>query len=51
MIYGGGFTAEATPESYRSAFARARSYIDHLSQPEQAQILGGTAAKLYGFGE
>ncbi|MFT5328400.1 MAG: putative TIM-barrel fold metal-dependent hydrolase [Planctomycetaceae bacterium] len=51
MIYGGGFNADATPESYQSAFARARSYIDHLSESEQAQILGGTAAKLYGFGE
>jgi predicted TIM-barrel fold metal-dependent hydrolase len=49
MTYGGGFNAEATGESYRAAFERARSFIDHLSSADQAKILGGTAAKLYGF--
>lgn len=49
MIYGGGFGADATPESYAAAFERARSYIDHLSAAEQAQILGGTAARAFGF--
>lgn len=49
MIYGGGFGADATGESYRAAFERARSYIDHLSATDQAQILGGTAARLFGF--
>jgi predicted TIM-barrel fold metal-dependent hydrolase len=50
MIYGGGFGADATPESYKAAFERARSYLGHLSDAEQAQILGGTAARLFGFG-
>jgi hypothetical protein len=49
MIYGGGFSAEATPESYRAYREMARSYIAHLSADEQAAVLGGTAAKLYQF--
>ncbi|GIW81240.1 MAG: hypothetical protein KatS3mg105_3047 [Gemmatales bacterium] len=49
MIYGGGFSAEATPESYRAARERARSYLAHLSADDQAKILGGTAARLFGF--
>jgi predicted TIM-barrel fold metal-dependent hydrolase len=49
MIYGGGFGADTTGESYGQAFERARSYLTHLSGAEQAKILGGTAAKLFGF--
>ncbi|HEX5105471.1 MAG TPA: amidohydrolase family protein [Pirellulaceae bacterium] len=49
MIYGGGFSAEATGESYRQAFDRARSYLTHLSAADQDKILGGTGAKLFGF--
>lgn len=49
MIYGGGFGDSATPESYADAFARARSYIDHLSIDDQAEVLGGTAARIFGF--
>jgi predicted TIM-barrel fold metal-dependent hydrolase len=49
MIYGGGFGSETTGESYRQAFERARSYLAHLSTADQAKILGGTAAKLFGF--
>ena len=49
MIYGGGFGADATPESYRAARERARSTISHLSAEDQAKVLGGTAAKLFGF--
>lgn len=49
MIYGGGFSADATGESYRAAFERARTYLEHHSREEQAQILGGTAARLFGF--
>ncbi|HEY2411441.1 MAG TPA: amidohydrolase family protein [Pirellulaceae bacterium] len=49
MIFGGGFGAETTGESYRQAFERARSYLAHLSAADQAKILGGTAAKLFGF--
>jgi predicted TIM-barrel fold metal-dependent hydrolase len=49
MIYGGGFGADATPESYRAAFAHAATYLDHLSAADQAKILGGTAANVSGF--
>jgi len=49
MIYGGGFGATATGESYKEAFDRARSFMDHLSTPEQDRILGGNAAELFGF--
>ncbi len=49
MIYGGGFNADATGKSYRAAFERARSFLDHLASKDQAKILGGTAARLYEF--
>jgi predicted TIM-barrel fold metal-dependent hydrolase len=50
MIYGGGFGPEATPESYRAARERSRSYIAYLPEGDQAKVLGGTAAKLFRFG-
>jgi predicted TIM-barrel fold metal-dependent hydrolase len=50
MIYGGGFSAAATGESYRQAFENTRSYVAHLSAADQAKIFGGTAAKMFGFG-
>lgn len=49
MIYGGGFKASATPESYRAAFDRAESFIAHLPVDQRTMILGGNAAKLFGF--
>jgi predicted TIM-barrel fold metal-dependent hydrolase len=49
LIYGGGFGAGATPESYRAARERTRGYIAHLSAADQASVLGGNAAKLFGF--
>ena len=49
LISGGGFGADATPESYRAARERTRSFIAHLSAADQAKILGGTAARLFGF--
>lgn len=51
MIYGGGFDGNATPESYRAERERARSYLTHLRPEDQAKILGGTAARLFRFGE
>lgn len=46
MIYGGGFNADATGNSYRAAFKRARGYIAYLSAAEQAKILGKNAVRL-----
>jgi predicted TIM-barrel fold metal-dependent hydrolase len=49
MIYGGGFGADATPESYAAAFDRTRLYVDHLSADDQAKILGANAVRLFGL--
>ena len=51
LIYGGGYGADATGDSYRQARERLRSYLGHLSEADQAKVLGGTAAKLFRFGE
>jgi predicted TIM-barrel fold metal-dependent hydrolase len=49
MICGGGFDEKATAASYRGARERARSYLGHWSPADQAKVLGGTAARLFGF--
>ena len=49
MIYGGGFNAAATPESYAAAFADAGRILGHLSTVDQDKILGGNAVRLFGF--
>jgi predicted TIM-barrel fold metal-dependent hydrolase len=49
IIYGGGFSAEATPASYREALDKARSFIDFLSEEDQTSVLGNNAARLFGF--
>ncbi|MCI0455417.1 MAG: amidohydrolase [Gemmataceae bacterium] len=49
MIWGGGYSAEATGKSYRTARERARGYIAFLSQADQEKVLGGTAARLFRF--
>jgi predicted TIM-barrel fold metal-dependent hydrolase len=49
MIYGGGFGPEATGTSYRAAFEAGRSYLTSLGASDQALVLGGNAARLFGF--
>ena len=49
MIYGGGFDEKATADSYRAAREIVRSFIGHFSADDQAKVLGGTAARLFGF--
>jgi len=49
MIYGGGFNADATGESYRDYRLRVADLLSHLSPDDRMKIFGGTAAKLYGF--
>ena len=49
LIYGGGFGLDATGASYRAYREKVRSYLTHLSAEDQTKILGGTAARLFGF--
>jgi predicted TIM-barrel fold metal-dependent hydrolase len=49
LIYGSGFGAGATGVSYRAYRERVRSYLTDLSPEHQAKVLGGTAARLFGF--
>lgn len=49
MIYGGGFGADASGDSYRAAFARASGFIDFLSPPDRDRVLGENAISLFGW--
>jgi predicted TIM-barrel fold metal-dependent hydrolase len=49
LVYGGGFEAGATGDSYRAYREKVRSYLTDLSAGDQAKVLGGTAARLFGF--
>jgi len=49
LIYGGGYGADATPDSYRKARARTVGYLAFLAAADQAKVLGGNAAKLFAF--
>jgi predicted TIM-barrel fold metal-dependent hydrolase len=49
MIYGGGFSAEATGKTYRAAIEAARSYISFLSAKDQAKVFGENAVHLFRF--
>lgn len=49
VMYGGGFDAAATGKSYRAAFENARKLISHLSDADQAKVLGLNAAKVFGL--
>ena len=49
LVYGGGFGADATTESYRAARERVASHLPGLSEGDRAKVLGGNAARLFGF--
>lgn len=49
LIYGGGWGEGSTGESYRANVERVRSFVSDLPATDQAKVLGGTAAKLFGF--
>jgi len=49
LMYGGGFDATATPESYRKERERTASFLPHFSADDLAKVLGGNAAKRMGF--
>lgn len=49
MIYGGGFNSQATPASYRAYRNQVSELLSDLSESEQQKVLGGTAARVFGF--
>ena len=49
LIYGGGFDERATGESYRAAREAVRAYLGGLNAEQQALVLGGNAARVFGF--
>jgi predicted TIM-barrel fold metal-dependent hydrolase len=51
LMYGGGYGAKATGESYRAERERTAGMLAHLSAADRAKALGGTAARLFGFGK
>jgi predicted TIM-barrel fold metal-dependent hydrolase len=50
LIYGGGWGAGVSAKAYRAERERVAGYLAHLSAAERAAVLGGNAAKLFGFG-
>ena len=50
LMYGGGYGADATGDSYRGVVERCRSFLRDLSAADQAKILGDNAARIFGFG-
>jgi predicted TIM-barrel fold metal-dependent hydrolase len=50
LMYGGGYGATATPESYRATRERLRGLLAHYSRAEQDNVLGGNAARLFRLG-
>jgi predicted TIM-barrel fold metal-dependent hydrolase len=49
MIWGGGFSERATPESYLAARDRMMAYVSHLSPADQDKVAGATAARAFKF--
>ncbi len=49
LMFGGGFSASATGESYRKERERVAELLAHVTDEDRAQIFGGTAAKMMGF--
>jgi predicted TIM-barrel fold metal-dependent hydrolase len=47
LIYGGGFSENATGDSYRKERERIAGFLAHLSKEDQCKVLGGTAANLF----
>jgi predicted TIM-barrel fold metal-dependent hydrolase len=51
LMYGGGYGAKATGESYRGERERIAGMLTHFSAADRDKVFGGTAAKLFGFGK
>jgi predicted TIM-barrel fold metal-dependent hydrolase len=50
MVWGGAFAPGATAQSYRAGRETIQATFSHLSATDQAEILGGTAARLFKLG-
>src|SRR5262245_14306702 len=49
LMYGGGYGAKATGESYRAERERLVGFLAHLSAGDRDKVFGGTAARQFGF--
>jgi len=49
LMYGGGYSADATAASYKSERTRLIELLGDLNEADQAKILGGNAARLFGI--
>lgn len=49
LIYGGGFSSDATPKSYRQYRENLSGMLGHLSAGDQAKVFGENAARLFGL--
>lgn len=49
LMYGGGYDAKTTGESYRKERVRVGEFLQDLTAADRALIFGGTAAKVFGF--
>lgn len=49
LIYGGGFDEKATAETYRRERERLAELLNFLSVEARSKVLGGNAARLFGF--
>lgn len=49
LIDGGGWGDGSTGGTYRASVERARTFLADMSAADQAKVLDGNAAKLFGF--
>src|SRR5262245_17212569 len=49
LMYGGGYGAKATGDSYGAERERIAGMLAHLSAEDRDKVFGGTAARLFGF--
>jgi predicted TIM-barrel fold metal-dependent hydrolase len=50
LLHAGGYSAQATAESYRGEKERLRTLLPQLSREDQDKILGGNAVRLFRLG-